>query len=475
MNTPKEIFKQYKEARQYKNSLGEKGMYMQNRINDRFYMGDQWYGANVSADRPLVRHNIIKRIGEYKMGDIISKNINLSFLAQGVSLTAEDIKDSEENRKIAATGKFKFKDKADAKEIRLLSDALSSFYKATAYRLRFKEKLCQLLKNSFITGTGVLYTYWDNNADYMRGDISCEVLPVENLYFGDNSEDILENQPYIILVTHVDIDSLKRTAKACGGEVSLIAPDSYSSNKATVYTKLYKEYMDGNYKIMATSVTEKAVVRPVYDTHLTRYPISIFAWDKRENFIFGESEVTHLIPNQIAINRMLTASVWASMCMGMPIMTVNGDTVTGEITNDPGQIIKVYGSNEDVKGAVNFVSPPDFTANFSESVSSLITNTLEGSGAGMTTLGRISYNNTAAIESLSNVSGVSQLSLFTRYCSFLEETALIWLDFWINKYGKRDIVIEDENGRWYFPFDAERYKGIRFFAKTMEEKENDNS
>ena len=55
----------------------------------------------------------------------------------------------------------------------------------------------------------------------------------------------------------------------------------------------------------------------------------------------------------------------------MPIMTVNGDTVSGEITNDPGQIIKVYGTNEDVAGAVHFVTPPDFSQNFRTNIESL--------------------------------------------------------------------------------------------------------
>ena len=185
-----------------------------------------------------------------------------------------------------------------------------------------------------------------------------------------------------------------------------------------------------------------------------------------ENCIFGDSEVTHLIPNQIAINRMLSASVWASMYMGMPIMTVNGDTVTEDITNDPGQIIRVYGTNEDVAGAVHYVSPPDFSSGFNAGVSSLIQNTLEGSGAGMTALGKIGYNNTAAIQSIANVSGVSAASLKVRYLSFLGEIALTFVDFWMNKYGKRPLLIDDKNGRWYFPFDSDRYQGMRFYVET---------
>ena len=65
--SPKAISEEYKKSVNFKESLGEKGMFEQNRINERFYIGDQWYNSVSGNDRPLVRHNIIKRIGEYKI------------------------------------------------------------------------------------------------------------------------------------------------------------------------------------------------------------------------------------------------------------------------------------------------------------------------------------------------------------------------------------------------------------------------
>ena len=65
--TPAQIFEEYRQGVRFKNALGKRGLYEQNRINERFYAGDQWYGARCSEDRPLVRHNVIRRIGDYKM------------------------------------------------------------------------------------------------------------------------------------------------------------------------------------------------------------------------------------------------------------------------------------------------------------------------------------------------------------------------------------------------------------------------
>lgn len=466
MNTPSEIFKEYQKSRSFKSGLGDKGMYEQNMINRRFYSGDQWYGATVSSERPLVRHNIIRRIGEYKMGELINNKINITLCAEGVGFTSKDIEELTLDKEKLSAGEYKFAEKTSHREMRLLSSALSDYLLVCTKRNSLDEKLADILKNSFITGTGALYTYWDMNAAHGKGDLACEVLPIENIYFADNTLESVEKQPYIIIVTRPDTEEVKRTASIFGCDPQLIKSDNPSCSKTTVYTKLFKIHDGNNHRIMAVSVTEKAYVRPEYDTYLSKYPINIFSWDKRENCIFGDSEVTHLIPNQIAINRMLSASVWASMYMGMPIMTVNGDTVTEDITNDPGQIIRVYGTNEDVAGAVHYVSPPDFSSGFNAGVSSLIQNTLEGSGAGMTALGKIGYNNTAAIQSIANVSGVSAASLKVRYLSFLGEIALTFVDFWMNKYGKRPLLIDDKNGRWYFPFDSDRYQGMRFYVET---------
>ena len=74
---PKLIYKEYLSGVDFKAALGTKGLYEQSKINERFYVGDQWYGANCGNDRPLVRYNVIKRIGDYKISQIISSPVSL--------------------------------------------------------------------------------------------------------------------------------------------------------------------------------------------------------------------------------------------------------------------------------------------------------------------------------------------------------------------------------------------------------------
>lgn len=49
---PKRVWEEYQTGTRYKSDLGSKGLYEQNRINERFYAGDQWHGAAVGTDRP---------------------------------------------------------------------------------------------------------------------------------------------------------------------------------------------------------------------------------------------------------------------------------------------------------------------------------------------------------------------------------------------------------------------------------------
>lgn len=97
-NAPQAIFSLYKSGTDYKASLGTRGIFDQAKMNERFYVGDQWHGANV-GNRPLVRHNIIRRIGEYKRAVICANPISVNFSAEGVPNTNDTVTQTLENRK----------------------------------------------------------------------------------------------------------------------------------------------------------------------------------------------------------------------------------------------------------------------------------------------------------------------------------------------------------------------------------------
>ena len=482
--TPEKVFREYERGIAFKNGLGDRGLYEQNRINERFYRGDQWHGVHCGGDRPLVRHNVIKRIGEYKLAVVGSAPVTVSYSAEGVPNTLAIKRRVETLRGRLAEGE----PAADVlagldseSEIQLVMAALSDYFRVTAERVGLDGMRERVLQNAYQTGTGILYTYWDERlatglyADLarkkpIRGDIACEVLDIENVYFGDPTVEDIQSQPYILVAQRRPVAELRQLAARSGmkkEQLGRIVPDRAAgepenSQKATLITRFWKEWDEKEHRVavMAAQVCRGVVVRPPWRLGVRLYPLAAFSWERRRGCAYGESEIPHLIPNQIAINRMLTASVWAVMVMGMPIMVVNGDVVTQPVTNDPGQIVQVFGSGEDVERAVRYVSPPAVTAQFSGSIASLINNTLSQAGINSAMLGDVQPDNTSAIIAVREAAMMPLTMVQNRYYRFCEEVARIWAEFWVCRYGQRSLRVDTGEGAWYLPFDGRRFADL---------------
>lgn len=494
---PEQIFEEYEAGRTFKSGLGRKGLYEQGKINERFYVGDQWHGARCGNDRPLVRHNVIKRIGDYKMAVVASNPVTVNYSVEGVPNTVGISDRARDERDAFAQGQISPQETMGLppeEELAVTMTALSDYFKTTAERVKFEDLKEQALRNAYVSGTGVLYTYWDDKirtglyADEsgttpIQGDIACEVLDIENVYFGDPNLYDIQAQPYIIIAQRKSVADLQREARRNGrseAEIDAIKPDRDTgymagdiaedepedSRKATVLTKMWKEWeKDGTCKIMASVAVRGATIRYRWDTKLRLYPLAVFRWERRRNCAYGESEITYLIPNQIAINRMLTANVWAVMMLGMPLTIVNRDIIQQPITNDPGQVVEINGTGEDLANAMRYVNPPNFAPAFEQNITSLISNTLTQSGANDAALGDVRPDNTSAIVAVREAATMPMQTVQNRFYSFVEDVARIWAEMWVTMYGRRSLKIEDENGVWYMPFDGEKYRDLLISVK----------
>ncbi len=454
------IFEEFSVGNQFKSALGSRGLFEQNKINERFFIGDQWYGANCGSDRPLVRHNVIKRIGDYKMSQILNAKLDMKFSAEGIPYS-DDITEN-------------FSGKLTHSEIGFVMTNLSNYFKVSGERVNLESLSSLIVRNAYISGTSLLYTYWDSEVPSgtyaddrktvkIKGDICCELLKIEDVVFGDPYCINLQNQPYIIISASKPLSEVLREARLYGASLSTLKliEESAQNGKVTLLTKLYKAYdASGNAEIMCTKVTRNTVIREEFSTGLRLYPIAEFKWENKNSCAYGESEITYLIPNQIAINRLITANVWGALSTGLPIMLVNGDTVSEKITNDPGQIIKIYGSNEDVAGAVKYVTPPNCIRDFDDTINTLINNTLTQSGANEVALGDSRADNATALMTMRNAAIMPLQIVKNRYYGFLEQLARIWADFWVTHYGKRPIKITKNGKTTYIPFDGDRYKEL---------------
>lgn len=459
----------------YKRQLGTRGLYEQSRINERFYSGDQWNGVNCGDSRPLVRHNVIKRIGDYKMAVVGTPPVAVRFAAEGVPVTAASRQQVARYRNALREG-----GKADALTPDLaaqtMADALSDYFITTANRLKLDDLKQRVLRNAYIAGTGVLYTYWDDSirtglyADQAQttpvcGDIRAEVLEIEQVYMGDPTLEDVQQQPYVIVAQRQPVTRIQRLARqnGCRSWQSIRGDEQEGrAGHATLLTRFWKEWndRDGTCTVKAVQVCGNVVVRATWDLGVRLYPLAVFRWEEKRHQCYGESEIPYLIPNQIAINRTVSAGAWSVMMMGMPIMLVNGDVVTHPITNDPGQVVPVYGSGEEIRDAVRYVDPPAFSAQLDANVQHLIQDTMTQAGVSSALLGEVDPVNTSAIVAVREASLLPLTMMQNRFYAFIEDVARIWAEFWMTMYGDRALKITEEQEVWYMPFSGDACRRI---------------
>lgn len=493
---PKAIFAEYEAANTFKSSVGDLGIFEQTKINERFYVGDQWYGAHCGNSRPLVRNNVIKRIGDYKMSSIGSAPISVIYSADGVPNTSDIQKKGKELQKAMLNEDYSFASAApDSVEISVITDAMSNYFKVCSERLKFDIKAEQLLRNAYISGTGIAHSYWDGDivtglyADEgrthkIKGDIAFEILDVENVGFGDPNNPDVQSQPYILLAQRLDVESVKREARRNGLPDDNIIPDGATqynsgdrgeteptdSRRITVITKYYKEWEkdEERFKIKAVKVTEKATVRKPWDVNLTMYPIAVFHWERRRSSAYGDSEITYLIPNQIAMNKLYVAEVWSGINYGMPRMMINDDLIGEDtrITNEPGEIVRVSAGDSNIQNAMGYVAPPAWGVQYQNAINDLASNTLNFSGANDAALGNLRPDNASAIIQMREAALQPMQIYQNRYYAFIEDVARIWGDIWINKYGNRSLQIQTRDGVEYIRFKANRYRDLVLTARV---------
>jgi len=224
---PRQVQQEYRQGVEYKQSLGTGGMTEQTAINERFYSGDQWHGVNCGDSRPLVRYNVIKRIGDYKMAVVGAAPTSVRFSAEGVADTPAVRRQVEDYRHALQEGESPCQPALPAAQAQAMAQALTDYFDTTARRLKLDSLKQRVLRNAYLSGTGVLYTYWDDSigtgqyADVarttpIRGDIAAEVLEVEQVYFGDVTLEDIQQQPYVLIAQRRPVAAVQRLAKANG-------------------------------------------------------------------------------------------------------------------------------------------------------------------------------------------------------------------------------------------------------------------
>ncbi len=344
------VWEKYERGVQYNY---QQQLYEKSKRNYNFYHGNQWEGAKLSGIQPITL-NIIKSIVKYKVGVVKTNAYQIYFNS--------DTYDTQEERS-------KLED---------LCRMLNNY----ANRLWEKNKVNKIVRScvndACIDNEGIIYFYSDPESD----NILCEQVDRTNIYYGNENDDDIQNQPYIIISFRRTVEETKREAEANKidkSEIDLIVADqdieeqSGRDKRTTEITpmclvllKLYKK--DG--KIWAKKCTKLATVMKDVCLDIDLYPVAHILWERVKGSARGQGEVEYLIPNQIEINKTATRRALAVKLVAFPKLVANTKYIANtKALSKVGTTIEVNELNaDDVNAtrralAVKLVAFPKLVAN----------------------------------------------------------------------------------------------------------------
>lgn len=179
-----------------------------------------------------------------------------------------------------------------------------------------------------------------------------EIIKKNDIYYGNENDDDIQSQPYILLrkrmpvVNAIDLalaEGLSKEKTNCiigdndtfeeSGEAAKIELD----DMVTVVYKMYKKKGTVHFSISTRWVD---IVKDV-DTGLSLYPVAHFNWEEKEGSARGEGEVRYLIPNQIEVNRTEVRRVLTVKYQAYPQKVVDVSKIANpQALNTVGGILK---------------------------------------------------------------------------------------------------------------------------------------
>ncbi len=423
-------WQEYERGVDYKTRIG---LYHTVDLNERFFAGDQWVGIpHEGLPTPVV--NFIRYATAWKIAAVTDRRLAMRFMAEGVS---------------------------DDGDISIYARQISDFCDVLWERMKMDYLTKEGLKQAAITGDYLQYFYWDASLETgqaVTGDIATQLIDNVNYYPGNPSSADVQSQPYIIIAFRELVEKVREEARAngCTNLDDIVADEDTEytagdrgkvelaeAGKCNVLLKMMKK--DG--RVWCEKLVRRAVVAPLKNTGLKRYPIALMNWDTRKNSCHGVAEVTGLIPNQVYVNKILALSQLSQMQMSFP-KVVYDRTRIREWTNKVAGAIPVNG---DISGAAQYLSLPGAGYDAWQGLNSTLETTMRMMGANDVTLGNIrNPDNTSAFIATRDAALVPLQSQQERFYGFIEDVGLIWLDFIQNYYKSGRMIPLEFEGRRIF-------------------------
>jgi len=412
-----------------RNFMRTKNIFSDTDKNYRFYNGNQWEGAKIEGIEQA-QFNFIETIVDHKVSTI---NANL----WGINYSSENY----ENREFRKTAE---------KTCELLNKRASKLWE--------KDNLDDMIRDfstdSAVNDEGILYVNYDEETQ----NPTTELLSKNDVQYGNENDDDIQSQPYIIVKQRLPQITVEEMAKAMGlseEKMSLLNVDGDNfeeageeakyekDNMCTLVTKMWKE----NGTVHYTKSVKYVEIKKDVDTGLHLYPLTHFCWKKKKGYARGEGEVRYLIPNQIELNKTLARSLLSVKQNAYPQKVANMDKIqNANAVTQVGGIIKTKNGMQvdDVRKIFGYVQPAQMSTDVQTMIQNLINITRELKNASDVATGgadpeKASGKAILAIQNASKQPMNKQLSSLKRS---IEDLARIYLDMWV-VYTPDGIVLED--------------------------------
>ena len=356
-------------------------MYQEGRENYDYYHGRQWEGLKrpKESSEPIVL-NIIKPIIKYKTNIVNQRSYDIVFNPNTYSTPEElDL-------------------------LKSVTKGLNQFVMRAWEKSQTGKKVRNIVKTSAINSEGIIYFYISGD------DFVSEEIDKNNIYYGNENEQDIQRQPYILVTFRKTVEEVRDMAREyreqgknhlTDEDIETIVSDKdyfeqQGSDKMTVEVSpmclvIMKFERNDEGKIVISCSTQTCDIFEKEETDCELYPFAHYVWEEEKGYARGTSEINSLKENQREINKTATRRAIAVKIAAYPKLVVDIERVANkEALQQVGSMIELTNMRaDDVNKEINYLRPASMSPDAYNLQQDLISGTRELAGAGDNQTGNI--------------------------------------------------------------------------------------